>query len=209
MLKGDSDSSQGPKEKRTCWLRAGPMPKQPVESRLASLGAHGRPWRGAVGLSSAAAPGPGFIKCASVPLWAAPSPRVAGSSLYLCVWFCLALCQQRTSYWSEVSKKRGSVTAESLLVQPGSGTGCTGLSVSKPGGDGAIPSGSEAWVFWLYTKDSLAFVWPVPATENSGLSMWSESCALGTHFWPNRVVFHSGFFHIYKACPHDCQGLVL
>ena len=53
-----------------CWLRAGPMPKQPVESRLASLGARGRPWWGAVGLSSAADPGPGFIKCASVPLWA-------------------------------------------------------------------------------------------------------------------------------------------
>ena len=63
MLKGDSESSQGPKEKWMCWLRAGPMPKQPVESRLASLGARGRPWWGAVGLSSAADPGPGFIKC--------------------------------------------------------------------------------------------------------------------------------------------------
>lgn len=144
-VEGGLGSSQGPKEKWTCWLRAEP-PAKAVCAEQTSLPGNpsGRPWQGLGGsVVLSCWPRPGFIECTYVPLQESPLPPVAGFSLYLCVWFYFTLCQQRPSYWSEVSKKGESVNTKRLLVWQGSGTGSTGLSVSKPGGHGSIP-----WQKW-------------------------------------------------------------
>lgn len=71
-VEGGLGSSQGPKEKWTCWLRAEP-PAKAVCAQQTSLPGNpsGRPWQGLGGsVVLSCWPRPGFTKCTYVPLQA-------------------------------------------------------------------------------------------------------------------------------------------
>lgn len=114
---------------------------------------------------------------------------VAGDSLYLCVSFCIPGASRNLV--THLKKWKGGIYKyrASPWLTEGSVMSSRELSVTHTGGDGSVPGRNECWVFQLYNKKALAFLWPMPTPWKSGSSMCNKFYVIGTHFWLNRLVF--------------------